>query len=118
MCSGIWLVCPAAKATGTETLEHAGAIMAYASGFYFLFVLSATVLDLKSQVLASYMMFVGIWWLSGHIPLPASLDIFRAMGEGSPMVAHSMPWGAMAFSLGLALVLFFAALKIVQAKEY
>ncbi len=40
------------------------------------------------------------------------------MGDGSPQVAHTMPWTAMAFSIGLAAILFFAALKIVQAREY
>jgi hypothetical protein len=29
-----------------------------------------------------------------------------------------MPWSAMAFSLSLAAILFFAALKVVQAREY
>jgi hypothetical protein len=40
------------------------------------------------------------------------------MGEGSPLVAHTMPWATMAFSLGLAAILFIGALKIVQRLEY
>jgi hypothetical protein len=40
------------------------------------------------------------------------------MGENSPIIAHTMPLGAMAFSLAFAAVLFLAALKIVQAREY
>ena len=52
------------------------------------------------------------------IRVPSYADILGAMGEGSPLVAHAMPWPAMAFSLALAAALFFAALKIVQRQEY
>jgi hypothetical protein len=61
---------------------------------------------------------LAIGGLPNLIRVPAYADILRAMGEGSPLVAHSMPWPAMAFSLGLAAILFFAALKIVQRLEY
>jgi hypothetical protein len=60
----------------------------------------------------------GLWWLWGRLSLPASMDIFRGMGKGSLLVTHAMPWGAMAFSAGLSVVLFLAALKIVQRREY
>jgi hypothetical protein len=40
------------------------------------------------------------------------------MREGSPVLAHTMPWTAMVFSLGLAAILFFAALKVAQTREY
>jgi hypothetical protein len=62
--------------------------------------------------------FGALWLVSNFAPLPASVDIIRAMGDGSPLVAHTMPWFARAFSVGSAAVLFFAALKIVQAREY
>jgi hypothetical protein len=58
-----------------------------------------------------------LWWVSSHTPLPA-LDIFRAMGKGSPLIAHTLPWTAMVFSLGLASILFCAALKVLQIREY
>jgi hypothetical protein len=116
MCFGIWLVSPAG--TATEIGEFAGTLTICASAFYFLFVLVATFLDGKAHLLAIYTIFAAVWWLSGHTQLPASLNIYRAMVEGSPLVAHSMPWSAMAFSLGLGAALFFAALKVVQAREY
>jgi hypothetical protein len=56
--------------------------------------------------------------LPNLIQVPAYADILRAMGEGSPLIAHAMPWSAMAFSIALAAALFFAALKIVRAREY
>ena len=38
-------------------------------------------------------------YLSGTF-LPPSLNIFRAMGESSPLFTHMFPWASMAFSLG------------------
>ncbi len=55
-------------------------------------------------------------WLAFKIPVPAYLNIYLAVGDGSPPLAHTMPWSAMA--LALAPVLFFAALKVTQAREY
>jgi hypothetical protein len=46
------------------------------------------------------------------------MNIIRATEEGSPLVAHTMPWAAMIFALGLAAVLFTAALKVVESREY
>jgi hypothetical protein len=40
------------------------------------------------------------------------------MGRGSPLITHTMPWNAILFSVLLAAVLFFAALKVVRAREY
>jgi hypothetical protein len=59
-----------------------------------------------------------LWWLGRHASLPASIDIVQAIGKGSPLIAHTMPWAAMTFSLTLAIALFFAALKVVQTREY
>jgi hypothetical protein len=46
------------------------------------------------------------------------VNVFWAMGDGSPVLAHTVPWTAMAFALGLAAVLFFAALRVAQHREY
>ncbi|MGC2401345.1 MAG: hypothetical protein WA510_16235 [Acidobacteriaceae bacterium] len=45
-------------------------------------------------------------------------NIVHGIGERSPIFAHTIPWNAMAFSLGLSAILFFAALKIAQRREY
>jgi hypothetical protein len=81
-------------------------------------VFLATFLDEMARMKGGMIAFGALWALSSFIPLPASMDIIRAMGDGSPLVAHTMPWGAMAFSLVLAAALFFAASRIVQAREY
>jgi ABC-2 type transport system permease protein len=120
LCCGMWLVSPAFRATTTpvEMLEYAGTLIACASAFYCLSVLLATFLDDQWRAWGTMITYVALWWLSNHTPLPSSTDIFRAMRDGSPLLAHTMPWTAMASSLGLAAILFFAALKVVQTREY
>ena len=119
-CCAIWILFPALRAIATpaEMFEYAVALGACASGLYFMSVLLATFLDDLWRVWGSMLVTVALLWLSDNTPLPASANIFRAMGEGSPLIAHSMPWTAMAFSLELAAILFFAALKVVQTREY
>jgi hypothetical protein len=120
MCCGLWIVFPAVRAatTAPEMFEYAGALIACGSALYFLSVLLATFLEEQWRVFGNMICFAALWWLPDHTPLPAAANIFRAMGEGSPLLAHAMPWTAMAFSVALAALLFFAALKIVQAREY
>jgi hypothetical protein len=119
-CCGMWLVSPAFRATATpvEMLEYAGTLIASVSALYCLSVLLATFLDDQWRAWGTMIASAALWWLSTHTPLPASANIFRAMREASPLLAHTMPWTAMAFSLGLAAILFFAALKVVQTREY
>ena len=120
LCGGIWALFPILRATTTaaEMLEYAGVLIICASGLYFISVLLATFLDDQWRMYGSMMAFGAFWWLPNHAPLPASTNIFRAMVERSPLVAHTMPWTAMAFSLGLAVSLFFAALHVVRTREY
>jgi hypothetical protein len=120
LCWGMWLVSPLASATVTagEMFEYAGTLVACSSSLYSMAVLLATLLGVRWSGWGSMMTFGALWWLSTHTLLPASLDIVRAMGEGSPLLAHAMPWPAMGVSLALAVLLFFAALRIVQTREY
>ena len=119
-CWGAWLVVPVVRgsATAAEMLEYITVIAVCSSSLYFFFVLLATFLDELARMKAGMIAFGALWLLSSFLPLPASVDIFRAMGDGSPLVAHKMPWAAMVFSLALAVILFYAALKIVQRREY
>jgi hypothetical protein len=120
MWCGMWILFPVLRGTTTpaEMFKHTVALIACASGLYSVPVLLATFLDDQWRLFGSLGIFGALWWLSNHTPLPASANIFRAMGEGSPLIAHTMPWLAMAFSLELAAILFFAALKVAQAREY
>jgi hypothetical protein len=120
LCCGMWLVSPAFRTTVTpvEMLEYAGTLIACASSLYCLSVLLASFLDDQWRAWGTMITSAALWWLSTHTPLPASANIIRAMRDGSPLLTHTMPWTAMAFSLGLAAVLLFAALKVVQTREY
>jgi hypothetical protein len=120
LCGALWLASTLHKGTVTaiEMLEYAVTLVGCVSTFYFLSVFLATFLDDLWRMWAGMIAFGGLWFLSSHVPLPASVNIFRAMGEGSPLLTHTMPWTALAFSLGLAAILFFAALKIVRTREY
>jgi hypothetical protein len=115
---GIWILYPAVSRTAAAMFEYAVTVVACASGLYFIAVLLGTFLDEQWRMQCSMVIFPALWWLSNHTPFPASANIFRAMGEGVPLLTHTMPWTAMAFSLELAAILFFAALKVVQMREY
>jgi hypothetical protein len=119
-CWALWLVAPTLRAVATpaEMFEYAGTTMVCASALYFLSVLLATFLEEQWRVWGTMLAAAGLAWLSSRSFVPASADLFRAMGAGSPPIAHTVPWGAMAFSLGLAAILFCAALRIVQTREY
>ena len=117
---GSWLLAPVLfqGVTGFEVFEYIVTVIACASAPYFLCVLLLTFLDDQWRSWGAAIACMSISALPYLIRVPAYADILRAMGEGSPLVAHSMPWQAMAFSLALAAILFFAALKIVQRQEY
>jgi len=119
-CCGMWFVLPFLRGTQTpsEMFEFAGTLTACASAVYFLSVLLAVSLDDQWRMWGTIIGSGVLWWLPSHTPLPASADIFRGMGEASPLLAHTIPWTAMVVSLGLAAILFFAALKIAQTREY
>jgi ABC-2 type transport system permease protein len=120
LCCGIWFAFPDLRATAkaTEMFQYAATLMACASALYFISVLAGTFLDDLWRTWGTMIAAVGLWWLSSHTPLGESIDVFRAMGEGSPLIAHTMPWDAVAFSLALATILLFAALKVVRTREY
>ena len=121
MCCLLWILFPTLRDTSTpeEMFRHAVVLTACATGLYATSVLLATFLDHPWCGPASAIALGALWFLFDHTPLlPASVYIFRAMRDGSPLIAHTVPWPAMAFSLGLAGILFFVALKVVQRREY
>jgi ABC-2 type transport system permease protein len=120
LCCEMWLVSPFLRTmvTAVEMLEYAGTVIACASVFYFLSVLLDTFLDQMWRIWGTFISFSVLWWLSLHTRLPASVDIFREMGKGSPLITHTIPLAAIAFSLVLSAILFFVALKVAQTREY
>jgi hypothetical protein len=120
LCCGMWILFPVLRSTTTpeEMSKHAITLIACASGLHLISVLLSTFLDDLWRMYGSMMVYAGFWWIPYHTPAPAFLNIFRAMGEGSPLIAHTMPWTAMAFSVALACGLFLAALQIARRREY
>ncbi len=118
VCCGMWMLFPAETVMPRDMLDYAGTLIACASGLYAISVLLATFLDDQWRVWGSGIVFAALWWLLNKTPLPGSMNIFRAMGEGSPLVAHTLPLLAMTYSLGLAAILVFVAFKVVQHREY
>ncbi len=119
LCIGLGLLAPKdASVTDTQIIEQAAALIACATGFYYLSVMLGTFLDDAWRIWGSMLAFGAFWLLGAYTPLPNALNLVRAIGEGSPVIAHTMPWGAMAFSVGLAAVLFVAAWKIAERREF
>jgi hypothetical protein len=120
VCAGIWVLSPVVRSSASagEMLEYWMALVACTSALYFISVLLATFLDDQWRVWGTMIVSMGFLWASTHFHLPAFVDLFRGMGEGSPLLVHAEPWGAMAFALAISAVLFFAAFKIVQRREY
>ncbi len=89
------------------------------TGFYFMCVVIAAFLeDLQWQLFSSLALMFVLRWLSTTLPIPPSVNIMRAMGEGSPLMTHAFPWTSIGISLGSAVIFFLIALKIVQSREY
>ena len=120
LCCGWWFLFPVLRAAATtrEMAEFAVVLITCGSFFYGITVLLATFLDDLWRVWGSLLCYGAIWWLLDNTHTPASVNLSWAMGDGSPVFGHTMPWTAMVLALGLAAVLFFAALKIVQRREY
>jgi hypothetical protein len=119
--SGMWTLFPMLRAAASlaELFEFAATLVVCSSAFYSLSVLLATFLDDQIWRVSGNGIALGaLWWVFNKTPLPASVNIFRAMGEGSPRIAHAMPWTAMGVSAGMAVALFVAAWRVVQMREY
>ena len=117
MCLAVWMI-PAAGPTAAQMLTHMAVLIVCGSSIYGIAVLLATFLDDQWRILGSVVAMSTLWWLLEKTPGTAAINIFRAMDESSPLAARNLPWSAMAFSLGLTAILFLAALKIVQRREY
>jgi ABC-2 type transport system permease protein len=119
-CCAVWFLFPILRTTASapEVFEHAGTTLVCTSCLYAASLLLSTFLDDLWSIYGSVIVFVMFWWFLNRDAVPASLNIFRAMGESSPLIAHTMPWTAMGFSLALAAALFGATVKVVRAREY
>jgi hypothetical protein len=120
LCVGLWLLVPTVQATMKVggIFEFAGTMVFCASGLYFVSVLLGTFLDDQWRTWGGMIAFGALWLASSSLHLPASVNIVQAMETAPPLLAHTMPWTTMAFSVGLAAILFCVALKIARTREY
>jgi hypothetical protein len=115
-----WILFPLVRASSTPTdfLKWIFTVSCCAGGFYAISLLVSTVLDEVWQIWGAVIAIGALKGLTVRFPPPPSLDVFRVMAEGSPLLTHTIPWPAISVSLGLTSVLFFAAIKVVQEREY
>jgi hypothetical protein len=89
------------------------------TGFYFMcVVIAAIVEDVQFQVFAGIVLMFLLRYISVTAPIPPSVNVIRAMGAGSPLITHAIPWASIGISLGASVIFFLIALKIVQSHEY
>jgi hypothetical protein len=104
--------------TPSDLLAYWVTLSVCGSAFYFLGVLLSTILDDLTQNWTSMFGIVFLRWLGSLPHVPLSINLFQAMGTSSPLFTHTLPWASMGVSVGVSLILFLIALKIVQAREY
>jgi hypothetical protein len=68
-----------------------------------------------SGVYAGWTVMLLLWGLHHIAP---GVDVIRAWGQESPLITHRLPWPQMATSAGLALLFFWAAVRVVRTREY
>jgi hypothetical protein len=68
-----------------------------------------------SLMCAGWMLTLVVWLLHRIAPAVA---ILRAFGSESPLNTHRVPWSQMATSAVIALILFWATVRVVQRREY
>ena len=86
--------------------------------FFFVSVLLATFLGESWQLFGSLFVIAVLWQVTERLALPPSVNVFRFGGDASPLITHMLPWPAMAVSFIASAILFLAALRIVQTREY
>src|ERR1039458_6117121 len=93
LCCGFWFASPLVRimATPIEMMEYAATLLACGSALYGLSVLLATFLDDQWRTWGTMIAGGALGWLSYRAWLPASIDIVRAIGRGSPLFTHAIP---------------------------
>lgn len=107
-----------AQINPADGIRYALTVLLCSSAVYGLSTLASTFLDQQWQVLGTMISVFALRWLSDSGGLPRSLDIFRAMGLGSPLLTHTVPWPAIAFSLSVTAICLATAAAVIQRREY
>jgi hypothetical protein len=118
--TAVWLLFPLARGSSTpfDLFELIIAAIACTACFYFISVLLATFLDDPWQTFGAAFVAMVVWFIASRVSVPPRFNVFGFVGAASPLMTHSLPWPAMAISLIASVVLFLAALKIAERREY
>ncbi len=116
----VWLKFPIVRGDSTpaDLFELVIAAIVCNACFHLVSVFFATFLDETWQLFGCAFVIFPAWWIIGKLSLPPSANVFAFLGKASPLVTHEFPWSAMAISVAVSAILFWAALKIVQNREY
>jgi hypothetical protein len=101
-----------------DTFEYAFTLFACLMASFCVSVALATFLDDIWQMWGSLLLLGAIRGLAAAIKIPENFDPFRAVDSASPFITHTIPWGAVAVCLTFAAVLWLAAARIVQTRDY
>jgi len=99
--------------TLADGCRYAVTVLLCGAGVYGLSTLFSTFLAQQWQVWATMGAVFLLRLLAG-----TNLFIFRAMAQDSPLITHTLPWAAMGASLGIGMLFFLAAARVVQTRQY
>jgi hypothetical protein len=116
----MWFTFPGLRAlfTGSSLFEYWLTIAICVSPFYGLNLLLSALFDDSFQNWIGIFSVVLLYGALASLRVPASLNIFRAMGQNSPLFTHSLPWGTMGIALSVALILCSIAFQAIRTREY
>jgi hypothetical protein len=107
-----------AGSTPGEWLLYVLTVNVCAAGVYGVTMIAATLVDDVWILPLSAVVIVLLWMLQFFGVLPAWASIYRPMATASPLVAHTVPWAAMAVALATGAVGLLIALRIAQRQEF
>ncbi len=115
-----WSLFPLVRANSTslDLLQLILSAIACTACFFFVSVLLASFLNESWQIFGSLFVVGVLRQATARLALPSSFNVFRFGGDASPLITHTLPWPAMAVSFVVSVILFLAALKVVQSREY
>jgi putative exporter of polyketide antibiotics len=120
VCIGAWLALPVlrAHADPSEMLRYGLVVLACGSAYYFLAVLAASLInDEMAKTWGTLGAVAVVWWMGRYAGISPSFDLLRTLVDASP-VQTSIPWAAIGLSAAVSPILVFAALKVVERREY
>jgi len=116
-----WVAIPALRAhvTPADLFAYIVTVITCTSGFYFLSVVYATLIDEGTWLpWAGMVSIAALAFVLPRLRRVPAVNVFAAMGVKSPLFTHAYPWFSMGIAASAAVILFFVASRTIQAREY